>query len=931
MENQRCALGCPPANLYIFPSRKNDNERDPDFPIHETVIFPPNLIDESNTIQPVMQIPMIKSVSCSMWTQTNTRLCGSVEISDLIEEYRLNCFYCSEIFPLEKWSAFVVHLREKHFKKEEAFKMSKYHSQDHDYTPIGSPSTSPMKPEIKFNMVSNPIVQIPPSLPVFTEPIILPPLLAKPQKCNNKPLKLNPPPPLLSKPQQSNNKPFNISLADKLIKLLNETVLNKNFLHTEEDNIVIIKNSASSNIETSHFLQNFMNCENISPKKAAFSAKLNTPTSTTSLPKNTRPIYTLNYGQQNIPSRRHSFSRVLKPLVKNKMTRLVHKRVAQQALKNINVFENVYKTVKTRPPKVLDSGILYLKDFDSNKVNERQTSNETPLSRCLKRSSTVTEPENKQFSVNSFQQKPIELVFEYTPEDIIVSLLECIQNYPVLWKFHEQPFNKDYYKAIEEICQIINDKWSLNITSLKMRRSINRILRFYRFMLPSEDIEKFNDYFDKCSLFLPSSIDEIPRARCDYCSICYKSDKELRKHLIEKHKCLKWPYKCQQCHERFRERDEYELHKLLPHFVEIFKCEQCSKRFNRRYLYNKHVSSHQRTIQRNIPTTAGSTQQNDPSSPGHGPSTQMLLQQQQRPIKSAKQNIKPAKYSRELSDGENLFKCPICPKAYVLKSTLNLHLKKHRSDYDFICEVCGKGFIRQSSLNEHMNTHTGAKITCNICNLKLRKCSLSRHLRLVHVATEGTIESTFRAQCYHYKKFMFPKSQQSRTKTVKGNEKITRRYFCKICKINFSRLKQLKDHNKELHFDVAMIPCKMCNIEFKHMHNLKRHYRCKHNLHMYQIFKLVDHNEDLNTVLAIQTEDLETEQNIYISHALNKQHDNVKRSTFSSGENYFEPDRIHSDKIQDEIMKAVENIDKQEIKIDDDHSMNDFFTDLLKT
>lgn len=92
--------------------------------------------------EPVVQMPVVKSVSYSGYTQTNIRLCGLVEASDFADEFRFNCFYCSEVFALEKWKHFVHHLKEKHFKEEEAFNTTKYLSKEHDYTPVNLASAN---------------------------------------------------------------------------------------------------------------------------------------------------------------------------------------------------------------------------------------------------------------------------------------------------------------------------------------------------------------------------------------------------------------------------------------------------------------------------------------------------------------------------------------------------------------------------------------------------------------------------------------------------------------------------------------------------------------------------------------------------------------------------------------------------------------------
>ena len=316
-----------------------------------------------------------------MVTQTNTRMCGSVQISDFLDEFSLVCFYCCETFLLQDWSKFVKHLKIKHFEQEEAFKMSKYLTQDHDYTPVGSPSDTPITQRIKSNtMIVEPIkiMSTPPVLNLTQAAIT--PLISLPI--------LLPPPPLQPKPTNTNSdghnaKPFSITLASKLIKLLDETVLNPNFRSTDEDNIVVIKKNVVGNLQSNFLSKNITNdTEPISESHTSNNESLNIKSqmSTSKLStKLTRPVYTLDRGQQNVVSVRNVprvvFKRVIKKPVPNvsetesesevqpttshlaqpvinKKKKLVAKRIVQQALENIKTFENIYQTVKTRPPKV---------------------------------------------------------------------------------------------------------------------------------------------------------------------------------------------------------------------------------------------------------------------------------------------------------------------------------------------------------------------------------------------------------------------------------------------------------------------------------------------------------------------------------------------------------------------------------------------------
>ena len=317
-----------------------------------------------------------------MVTQTNTRMCGSVQISDFLDEFSLVCFYCCDTFLLQDWSKFVKHLKMKHFEQEEAFKMSKYLSQDHDYTPVGSPSVTPITQRINSNTTIVEPIKIMSTPPVLnlTQAAITP-LISLPI--------LLPPPPLQPKPTNTNNdghnaKPFSISLASKLIKLLDETVLNPNFRSTDEDNIVVIKKNVIENLQSKFLSKNITN--NTEPiakcnTDNGEALNINFQMSSSKLSsKLSRPVYTLDRGEQNVVSVRNVprvvFKRVIKKRVPttvsesesesevqpttshlaqpvlNPKKKLVAKRIVQQALENIETFENIYQTVKTRPPKV---------------------------------------------------------------------------------------------------------------------------------------------------------------------------------------------------------------------------------------------------------------------------------------------------------------------------------------------------------------------------------------------------------------------------------------------------------------------------------------------------------------------------------------------------------------------------------------------------
>ncbi|XP_037811384.1 zinc finger protein 181-like [Lucilia sericata] len=610
------------------------------------------------------------------------------------------------------------------------------------------------------------------------------------------------PAPDINKPQTVETKTPMFSLANKLIKLLDETVLNPNFQQTEEENTNISQN-IDSFIASKEPINNF----------------LSTASSTN--------VETINITNPSIKTRSQSkiknLNKTKKRITKRKLTKSTYKtKLVKTSFKAKNSF----------------AGIFYIKDKTTNKIIKRQIFNKTTLSRCLKRSDKeITQTDNEvlcePFTIDYLQKNPTEIVFEYTPRDIIISLLDTMKNYPVLWEFHNKPFNEDFNEAIEDLCQEINNKWSLQIDSLKMRRSINRILRFYRFLFPFESMEKFSDYFEICAGFMPSTVNEIPYARCSHCFLCFKYDSELRRHLSDEHKSLNYHYKCKYCGERYADSQEYEFHKHLPHYEEIFHCDHCHERFNRRNYLTRHLIKHETNpVERrnHVCDLCG------------------------KKFKSGSELS-----NHKLYHEEKKFKCNLCSKSYFKDFTLMLHMKTHRNQYDFICEVCGKAFTQQKLLNEHLVIHNDIQITCNICNLKLRKRNLLRHLRSIHVAVEGTIESTFRAKGHRHNELMGKKRVfKPRTKSGKiSNHSIepnARQYNCKLCNIPFERLKFLKEHNVECHTNINKVACKICDSHLIHRNNIRRHYREKHKIDDDKIDSIHDEETDNDIVLSMTIE-----------------------------------------------------------------------------
>lgn len=305
-------------------------------------------------------MPVIKSVSCSTTTQTNTRLCGLVQISEFVDKYRLNCFYCMATYNLDKWYDFVQHLKVQHYQEEEAFKNFQYLSEEHDYTPIGIPTTSKgkEKPEccVKTNSTTETsLFQNLCNKPLSASKLLseIPQILALTQ--NNitiKTLQEVPanetivtdidPPPLAqtSTNDNNNNQTFSITLADKLIKLLDETVLNPNFQNNKTQNMNIVSNKLEN-------LNNFIENKTSSTDLTKLPVQKSKPKD------NQSTVYSLMGGPKYIAKRRNSVMSI------NKKRKVIIKKLETKvkdfveepttSAKNVKSYESVYKTMKTKP------------------------------------------------------------------------------------------------------------------------------------------------------------------------------------------------------------------------------------------------------------------------------------------------------------------------------------------------------------------------------------------------------------------------------------------------------------------------------------------------------------------------------------------------------------------------------------------------------
>lgn len=257
---------------------------------------------------------------------------------------------------------------------------------------------------------------------------------------------------------------------------------------------------------------------------------------------------------------------------------------------------------------------------------------------------------------------------------------------------------------------------------------------------------------------------------CDKCGEVLKFRKNLKKHMKEKH--LNSFYNCNSCPQSFRSKTKLISHSLEVHsikmrvVVENFSCEICNMKFDAKSIYESHRATH---------------------------------------------------------FDERPEKCGICNDSFKNIGNLNRHMKYvHAENRDEICEICSKSFKNQMALKSHKNTvHADLKVyvNCLYCNkIFMEKC-LKSHIINSHTEI-GKIK---KFTCEICKKSFKTKSLLNRH-IASVHEAVNRGilYNCDECTFTSTRLRELRDHQLENHFNAPIHVCE-CGKKFKARHLLLTH------------------------------------------------------------------------------------------------------------
>ncbi|KAL7013820.1 hypothetical protein ACKWTF_015603 [Chironomus riparius] len=161
---------------------------------------------------------------------------------------------------------------------------------------------------------------------------------------------------------------------------------------------------------------------------------------------------------------------------------------------------------------------------------------------------------------------------------------------------------------------------------------------------------------------------------------------------------------------------------------------------------------------------------------------------------------------------ECLLKCTLCFHTFYYEKLLDIHMKTKHKDggvESFVCDFDARTFKKKDILRQHMKSHL-QKISCKICNAKIKIQSLSNHM--------NTHDSSKNFKCKTCNKSF------RNIRLLAGHEQThDKKLECSICNKKYAHKKEIIRHHKYFHQDLKAVTCEICGKKFADKANLKQH------------------------------------------------------------------------------------------------------------
>jgi len=94
------------------------------------------------------------------------------------------------------------------------------------------------------------------------------------------------------------------------------------------------------------------------------------------------------------------------------------------------------------------------------------------------------------------------------------------------------------------------------------------------------------------------------------------------------------------------------------------------------------------------------------------------------------------KHIRAVHRKKKEFHCPVCTKAFAVRSELAAHMRVHNDERPFACPHpgCNRGFRQKMHRDRHTRVHTKERpFACNVCKRAFSQASsMKRHMHTMH-------------------------------------------------------------------------------------------------------------------------------------------------------------------------------------------------------